>query len=180
MRNKIIFTLLFIISLWILEGVDQLILKNTLNYGIQPHDTDTLGNIFVAPFLHANIQHLIDNTLLLTILTFLVTSWGWGRWALTTFIVILVGGLGTWLIGDVGTRHLGASILVFGYIGFLILGAILRLNLRNAFSGILAVGLCIYYPLMQAMLPNVAAGVSWEGHLFGFIGGLIGAVLVLK
>ncbi|MEM8504763.1 MAG: rhomboid family intramembrane serine protease [Cyanobacteria bacterium P01_D01_bin.1] len=146
--------------------------------GIRPRRIGGLVGIVFAPFLHRDIGHLLANTL-----PFLVLGWlvllqeglqGANDFYTVTGIVLLAGGLGTWLFGREAI-HLGASGLIFGYIGFLLVGSYVLPTLWTV--GLAAVVFVLYGAQLWGMLPNSQAlTVSWEGHLFGFIGGVLAGV----
>jgi membrane associated rhomboid family serine protease len=88
---------------------------------------------------------------------------------------MIVGGFGVWLFGVPGSVHIGASILIFGYLGFLLLRGYFQRNFVSIFLSIIVSFL--YGGLVLGMLP-FSPGISWEGHLFGFLGGVLAAKLI--
>jgi membrane associated rhomboid family serine protease len=106
--------LLGIVALmWIIEVINTLD-GNALNSdGLHPRDIGDLWGIFTFPFLHASFAHLIDNTIPLVFMGVIVALRGAARLAFVTLIVIVVGGLGTWLISPANETTVGASGLVF-------------------------------------------------------------------
>ncbi|MEO0488628.1 MAG: rhomboid family intramembrane serine protease, partial [Cyanobacteria bacterium J06659_2] len=116
------FLLGFVGLLWLLELVDSLLLRGALNrYGIRPRRLIGLRGIIFAPLLHGDLGHLSANTLPLLVLGGLILLSGGQTWALVTVLVWLIGGLGVWLIGQPRSNHIGASGIVFGYLGFLLM-----------------------------------------------------------
>ena len=89
-----------------------------------------------------------------------------------TVIVGLVSGLGTWLIAPEHTIHIGASGIVFGYASYLISRGFFN---RNALE--LAVGALVAVVYGSALLGGLVPedGVSWQGHFFGAVGGVVAA-----
>ncbi len=164
----------FVGLLYAIEFYDQASKTQLDNEGVHPRDTDGLLGILFAPLLHAGWDHLAANTVPLLVLGFLILLSGVGHWFEVTAIVWVVGGLGTWLIAPENTVHLGASVLVFGWLVHLIL--------RGLFTGrpgqiILGIVLFLLYGgVLWGVLPN-QPGISWQGHLFGAIGGLLAAWL---
>lgn len=158
-------------AMWLLEFVD-IALGGRLNYlGIYPRSTIGLRGILLAPFLHLNFQHLISNTIPFVVMGWFVMLRGIPEFFKVSVIVALASGIGTWLFGSAGL-HIGASGVVFGYFGFLLSRAYFeRSSLSIALS--LAVGL-LYGGLIWGVLPG-RFGISWEGHLFGFLGGIYAA-----
>lgn len=168
----------FIGLMWILELVDLVVLGGRLNnYGISPRSIVGLRGILFAPFLHGSLSHLIANTIPFLILGWLIMLRSVSDFFLVTAITILIGGLGVWLFAAPYTIHIGASGLVFGYLGFLLLRGYFE---RSAVSIVLSVlvGL-LYGSLIWGVLPSLP-GISWQGHLFGFIGGGLAARLLAQ
>ncbi len=160
--------------LWLVEIVDYFILQSySLNrYGIVPRNLIGLRGVLFAPFLHGNFPHLIANTIPFLSLGWLVMLQRTSDFWRVTAMTVLVGGLGVWLIGQPNSIHIGASILIFGYLGFLLFRGYFQ---RNAPSIALSLIVAVFYgSLVFGVLPT-REGVSWEGHLFGFIGGVIAA-----
>jgi len=163
----------FIFTLWILELVDTLLLHGRLNrFGIRPRRWIGLRGILFAPLLHGNLGHLAANTIPLVVLGWLIMLNGVNTFLTVTAIAWVISGLGTWLLGGRNTNHIGASGLVFGYFGYLLL----RGYFEQSFSAIaiaVLVGL-LYGSMIWGLLP-IHQGKSWQSHLFGFIGGGVAA-----
>jgi membrane associated rhomboid family serine protease len=95
-----------------------------------------------------------------------------------TIISVVVGGLGVWLFGGRGTVHIGASGVVFGYLGFLLLRGYFE---RSAGSILFSLMIFVLYGgLVWGILPWQQRGISWEAHLFGFLGGVLAARLLAR
>ncbi len=162
----------FVALLWVLELVDTAADHRLDGLGVQPRDDDGLRGILFAPVLHYGWDHLAANTLPVLILGFLVLASGIGRGLAATAIIWLVGGLGTWLVAPTYTTHLGASVLVFGWLVYLVLRGFFA---RRAGEIVIGVVLLVGYgSLLWGVLPG-QPGISWQGHLFGAIGGGIAA-----
>lgn len=163
--------------LWIIESVN-VVFGGALNqFGIVPRTQQGLYGILFAPFLHANFAHLIANTVPLITLGWFVMVRRISDFYRVSLVSMLIGGLGTWLLGSSGTVHIGASGVIFGYFGFLVSRGFFE---RSAVSVLLSIGIAIAYgSLLWSVLPG-QAGISWEGHLSGFIGGLLAARLVAR
>jgi membrane associated rhomboid family serine protease len=163
----------FLAVMWVLELIDSVVLGSRLDAaGIRPRDLDQWWAIFAAPFLHGGLAHLVANTVPLLVLGWLVLLRGAGIFAAVSLAAIVVGGVGVWLLGRPGSIHLGASGVVFGYLGYLLL----RGYFERSF-GAIAVALLvavIYGGALFGVLPG-QRGISWEGHLFGFLGGVAAA-----
>ncbi len=166
---------------WGLEAVDQFFLKERLdNYGIRPLELDGLWGILCAPLLHGGFAHLTANTVPFLVLGWFVLAGRKGDFFLVNAIVVILGGLGVWLTGNWLTDHeksihFGASGVIFGYLGFLLFRGVFERSIRSIFVALLAGGL--YGGLVFGLVPG-KQGVSWQGHLFGFVAGAVTAKLL--
>lgn len=168
----------FVATFWVLELIDLLIFDGSLDrYGIIPHSVIGLRGIVFAPFLHGGIGHLIANTVPFVILGWLVMVQETSDFWIVTLVTMVVGGLGVWLFATPGSVHIGSSILIFGYLGFLLARGYFQRNLASIVISVI-VGL-LYGGLIWGVLPS-ASGISWQGHLFGFLGGVITARIIAK
>ncbi len=165
----------FVALLYLVELLDQLLLVPLDAYGIQPLEADGLDGILWAPLLHAGWWHLAGNAVPLVVLGFMILLSGVGRWASVTAIVWLVGGFGTWFTGGDRTLHLGASGLVFGWLTYLVLRGLFSRRPVEIAVGIVV--LVLYGGLLWGVLPG-QPGISWQGHLFGALGGCLAAWLL--
>jgi len=160
-----------VVVMWVLEAVDALG-AHLDNDGIHPGDVDGLPGIAFAPFLHASWAHLIGNTIPFLVLGFTIALGGLARTAAVTVIVALVAGLGTWVFAPAHTNHIGASGVVFGFATYLVARGIFSRRPLHFVVGLLV--LVIYgTTLAFALVPT--PGISWQGHLFGAIGGVVAA-----
>jgi membrane associated rhomboid family serine protease len=161
--------------MWVVEGVDQVADGRLDAYGIVPRDVDGLDGVAFAPFLHAGWDHLIGNTIPFLLLGFAIALGGLARVATVTVIVALVGGLGTWLVAPANTVHIGASGIVFGYAAYLVARGIYS---RSTVQIALGVAVLAVWgtTLLRGLVPE--DGISWQGHLFGAIGGVLAARLL--
>jgi membrane associated rhomboid family serine protease len=157
--------------MWVVEIVDAAGAHLETN-GIHPRDTGTLPDIAFAPFLHAGWGHLIGNTIPFLVLGATIALGGLARTAAVTAIVALVGGLGTWLFAAENTNHIGASGLVFGFAAYLVARGVF--SRRPIHFAVGLVVLAVYgTTLLFSLVPH--PGISWQGHLFGAVGGLVAA-----
>jgi membrane associated rhomboid family serine protease len=162
----------FVVLMWAIEIADVLVFRGQLDtYGILPRHLIGLRGILLMPFLHGNFPHLIANTIPFIILGWLVMLREISDFFVVTAVTMAVGGVGVWLLGSPGF-HIGASGLIFGYLGFLLLRGLFERRFSSIFLS-LVVG-CLYGGLIWGVLPS-QPGVSWEGHLFGFVGGVLAA-----
>ena len=174
----------FVALLYIVEAFDQLNGHRFDDNGIRPLETDGLWGILFAPLLHANWGHLAANTGPALVLGFLVTLAGLSRFLWATAIVWIVGGLGTWLIGNMGSScglesdHIGASGLIFGWLTFLLVFGFFTRSGWQIVIGLVV--LVAYGGVLWGAVPvlNVCGGVSWQGHLCGGIAGVLAAYLL--
>ncbi|WP_250122180.1 rhomboid family intramembrane serine protease [Chroococcidiopsis sp. CCMEE 29] len=168
----------FVALIWTVEILDLLLFGGALNaYGIRPHSIIGLRGIIFAPFLHGGLAHVAANTIPFLTLGWLVMLRETSDFFVVTAVTMLVSGLGTWLFGSPNSIHIGASGLVFGCLGFLLLrGYFERSVTAILFS--LIVG-AFYGGLVWGVLP-LQFGISWQGHLFGFIGGGLAARLLSR
>lgn len=172
----------FVALLYLIELFDQLSGHTLDRNGIQPLETDGLKGILFAPLLHADWQHLIANTVPALVLGFLVSLAGMARFVWATAIIWIFGGIGTWLIGNVGagpyeTNHIGASGLIFGWLTFLMVFGFFVRSAMQITVGIVV--LFFYGGILWGVLPGTF-GVSWQGHLCGAIAGVVAAYLLSK
>jgi membrane associated rhomboid family serine protease len=171
----------FVALLYLIEAWDQVTGEHLENNGIRPLETDGLTGILFAPLLHANWGHLAANTVPALVLGFLVTLAGMSRFIWATVIIWIFGGLGTWLIGNIGapagveTNHIGASGLIFGWLTFLIVFGFFTRHAWQIVTGIVV--LFVYGGILWGALPGTF-GVSWQGHLCGGIAGVVAAYLL--
>src|ERR1700759_5218027 len=172
--------LTFVALLYLVELIDEMTHHSLDVNGIRPETTDGLWGIVFAPVLHANWQHLVANTVPLLVLGFLMTLAGISRFVYATAIIWILGGFGTWLIGNWGsdcgpTDHIGASGLIFGWLAFLLVFGIFVRRFSDVAIGLVAV--FVYGGVLLGAMPVLGqcGGVSWQGHLCGAIAGVVAA-----
>lgn len=161
--------------MWLVEILDSFAFNDGLQaHGIEPRQIDGLEGVVFAPVLHGGWTHLISNSVPFLVLGALVMSYGLPRWIKATGFITIVAGLATWLLARSG-NHIGASILVFGYFGFLLGMAWFERSVKSIAIAVLVA--VVYGGLIWGVLPT-DSGVSWEGHLFGVIAGVVAAGLL--
>jgi len=158
--------------MWLSEGVDTAMHGALDQYGIISREPRGLIGIVTAPFLHLGFGHLISNTLPLVTLGALIAISGAARLFQVTAMVVVIGGLGTWLISPPNTITIGASGLVFGYATYLVLRGLFNRRIGQVLLGIVVV-IVWGSALLGGLLPQ--DGISWQGHMFGAIAGIIAA-----
>lgn len=164
--------------LWLLEIFDALVLRGALDgFGIAPRALTSLPAVLVAPFLHAGFGHLLANTI-----PFIVLGW-MVMWRRTADLVVvflasaLASGLGVWLFGGSQTIHLGISGVIFGFFGYLLARGYYERSIGAV--AVAAVAFLLYGGILWGVLP-LQQGVSWQGHLFGFVGGVAAAYVMVR
>lgn len=166
----------YLALLYAVELVDQWDRHRLDRHGIRPLEAEGLWGILFAPFLHAGWQHVNANAGAILVLGLVGVLAGPGRFLAATAMIWLLGGFGTWLIGDLGspwrTTHIGASGLIFGWLLFLILQGVFSRRFGQILIGA-AVFFCYGAALWQ-VLPG-QPGVSWQGHLCGALAGTLAA-----
>ena len=160
--------------MWLLEVIDVIAGNRLDAYGIEPRSTEGLAEVASAPFLHFGFDHLISNTVPFAIMGAVIALSGAVRVLLVTAIVALVSGLGVWLVAPAGSITLGASGLVFGYVLYLVSRGLFARKATYLLGGILV--LSVYGGVLWGLLPS--PGISWQGHLFGAVGGVAAASLL--
>ncbi len=162
--------------MWAVEILDHLPFVDLDRFGIRPRSISGLTGIVCAPFLHAGFGHLIANSIPFVFLGGIVLLGGRQVFWRVTLFVVLAGGLGVWLCAGRFTNHLGASGLIFGYLGFLLARGLFEKSLPWILVSCAI--LVTYGGLLFGVLP-MRAGVSWQGHLFGFLAGVAAARFLL-
>ncbi len=168
--------LIVIGTFWIIEIIDYLLFRGQLDrFGIRPHKLIGLRGIFFAPFLHASFSHLLTNTIPFVTLGWLTMLQKTSHFYLVSFLTMTIGGLGIWLFGASSSVHIGASILIYGYLGFLLLRGYFQRNMPSILLSLVV--FFLYGSLLWGILPS-SMNISWEGHLFGFLGGAFAAWVI--
>jgi membrane associated rhomboid family serine protease len=145
-----------------------------IQYGVIPRTTIGLRGILFAPFIHGSLEHLVANSVPFLILGWLVMLRNARHFIPVTLAAMLGAGLLPWLIGAPGSVHIGASGVIFGYLGFLMLSGWFA---RSFASIALSVGVtALWGGLVFGVMPG-QPGISWQAHLGGFIGGVWAARL---
>jgi membrane associated rhomboid family serine protease len=157
--------------LWVMEILDTLTLHALDRLALDPRVPASLPEVFTAPLVHFGFGHLVANTVPLFVLGFLVALRGVGRFALVSLVIVAVGGVLTWAMESAGLVG-GASGVVFGYFGFLVARGIFDRRLVDILIGV-AVFL-FYGGMLWGILPTQPF-ISWKGHLFGLVAGVLAA-----
>jgi membrane associated rhomboid family serine protease len=143
--------------------------------GIRPHRLDGLDGILLAPLVHSGWEHLLANSSPLILLGTFALAGGTGRFLSSTLIIMIFSGMGVWLLTAPNYLVVGASGVIFGWLGLLFMRGIVERSLWS-FAVALIVGLLYGWQLV--LLLPLDEQISWQGHLFGFVGGLAAAIVV--
>lgn len=170
-REGIILLAYLLALMWALAIADFLTGRRLLpKLAIEPRSLEGIPGIVVAPLLHGGFGHLIANSGPLVILGTVILLQGLEVLGLVTVFCWLFSGVGIWLLGRPGTRHLGASGVIFGYLGYILLRGYFERS-PGAIAAAVVVGL-LYGSALWGLLP-LQRGKSWVGHGMGFVGGAI-------
>jgi membrane associated rhomboid family serine protease len=142
--------------------------------GVIPRRMYGLDGVIASPFLHHGFEHLYSNSIPLILLGTFVLAAGARRFVWSTAFIMAVSGLGVWFTGSPDTIVVGASGVIFGYLGLLLMRGIVERTWWNL-GVVVLVGLLYGWQLL-GILPGDPQ-VSWQGHLFGFLGGIVAAIL---
>ncbi len=176
-REGIMLLIGIVLLMWVVEVINTIDSNRLDTDGIYGRSVAHLWGIFTAPFIHASFAHLIGNTIPFVFMGLIIALLGAARLALVTIIVILVGGLGTWLVAPSNVPTIGASGLVFGYAAYLFARGFFNRSALEVLIGLI-VGVIWGGALIASLVPH--AGISWQGHLFGLVGGVVAASLLRR
>lgn len=167
----------YIFAILLVVEILNLLTNRTLSqFGIMPRSLSSLPFIFTAPLLHADVGHFLSNILTLCVFSFLALQFGGRTFALLTVGLFIGTGLLVWLLAR-DAIHLGASGVIYGYFGFLVLAGLLSKKLSLMVISLLVA--VFYGAMVWGVLPSQPF-VSWESHFFGFICGLYLAWVLTK
>jgi membrane associated rhomboid family serine protease len=165
----------FVPVLFVIELID-IQLDHELDWtgGIKPRVITGLDGILFAPLLHGSFAHLVANSVPLILMGTFVLADGGRRFLFSTGLIAVVSGLGVWFFGPPDSLTVGASGVIFGYLGVLLMRGLVERSWWNIAVGVLIA--LLYGWQLIGVLP-MDERISWQAHLFGFIGGLIAAVV---
>lgn len=167
----------FVALLYLVELLDVVLPVELDRGGIVARSFEDLDGVLWAPLLHGGWAHLYANTVPVLVFAFLAMAGGLAQWLLVTATIWLVGGLGVWLTAPSMTVTVGASGLAFGWLAFLLVrGVFSRSAAQLAVAVVL---LALWGWMLWGVFPG-KPGVSWQGHLFGALGGVLAAWLVAR
>jgi len=170
--------LAFTALLYVIEAVD-LATGSALDVdgGIISRRLDGLDGVLWAPLLHAGWAHLFANTVPFLVFGFLAMAGGIRQWIGVTAVIWVLSGLGVWLVGPDDTVTVGASGVIFGWLVFLLARGFFARSARQI--AVAVVLFLIWGSVLLGVLPG-EQGISWQGHLFGALAGLLCASLVAR
>jgi membrane associated rhomboid family serine protease len=145
------------------------------HYGIVAREPSRLPDIFTAPLLHWSFSHIEANSVPLFLLGFFAAYRGIRRFVVVTLLIVVMSGLGSWLFSPTRTVSAGASGVVFGYFGYLVVRGIVERHVLDVIVGVVVA--VTYWSILQGVLPE-DPHISWQAHLFGLIGGIVAALLL--
>jgi membrane associated rhomboid family serine protease len=171
-------------AIWVVFILDFLVFFADFNAaGIRPRQIEGLIGIPLSPFLHGGFGHIISNSIPLFILTFFLVFFHEKIWIQVTLFSVFLGGFCVWLlapgvVNNIAQVHIGASGVIFSYIAFLIFSGVFRRDLKSI--GVAVIILLLYgFTLIFGIIPG-QKGISWQGHLFGAIAGVLAAYIYRK
>jgi membrane associated rhomboid family serine protease len=162
--------------LWVLQIVnwgDHYWLSR--HFGIVAREPSRLPDIFTAPLLHWSFSHIEANSAPLFFLGFFAAYRGIRRFVVATLLIVVMSGLGSWLFSPTRTVGAGASGVVFGYFGYVVVRGIVERHVLDVIAGIVVA--LSYWSILQGVLPS-DPHISWQAHLFGLVGGVVAALLL--
>ncbi|MEL6106883.1 MAG: rhomboid family intramembrane serine protease [Planctomycetota bacterium] len=169
MKSSLSWIGILLLAIWLVRIVDAATpFYSLVQHGLQPRSLTGLQGVVLMPFLHGSFGHVLSNTISLAILLPLLIGLRKRPWMLVILTSLLGAGL-LWLVGR-SDNHIGASGLVFGLIGLLIVNGFLRRSLLGVAVAVL-VGVLFGGTLLSGVMPGGEENVSWDGHLCGFLGG---------
>jgi membrane associated rhomboid family serine protease len=160
-----------VLILWVLYWLDIRFQINFSQYGIYPRTFSGLKGLFFSPFIHGSLEHLYNNSLPIFLLLVAMRFFYRKQFAKVVGFGILCSGMLTWIIGRGDSYHIGASGLIYVLVSFIFFKGIYTAHYRLVALSLLIV--LVYGSLVWYVFPNIQEGISWEGHLAGFITGFV-------
>ena len=161
-----------IVLMWVVFIANFFVPADLRYYGIHPRQADYLSGIVLMPFLHGNLPHLAANSSALIVLLYLSLTYSRRQTITVSLIICLIGGGFVWLLGEANSIHIGASGLIFGLIGYLLFIGVFRHEWKAFFLSVLV---SFLYGGAFFSLLKFVPGISWTGHFFGFLSGILAA-----
>ena len=180
-KKKELFKILFapiilLIIIWGVKIIEHVFGLSFINYGVFPQKISGLKGVFLSPFIHKDFKHLINNSYPLLILISLLFSFYKKIASQLLIWLYLIPGFWLWIIGR-PAFHIGASGIIYALAGFLFLSGLIRKN--RSLSAISLLVIFLYGSMIWGVIP-INQSISWEGHLAGFLAGLLVAIFFRK
>ncbi len=156
--------------LWLVYFIDLFLPLDLRSYGIRPRSIEGLWGLIASPFLHSDFNHLFSNSIALAPLLSIALLYSRKLAFEAAFLSALIGGGFVWLFGAENTVHIGASGVIFGLIGYLLALGLFR---RQLTAFVVSLIVFFYYGWTLLSLLVVMPGISWSGHFFGFLSGVL-------
>ena len=157
---------------WVVFLVNTLLGGALLVFGVIPRTMIGLRGILFAPFLHANLNHIVANSIPFLVLGWMVMLRDQRHFIPVTLAAMVGSGLTAWLLGAPGSVHIGASGVIFGYLGFLMLSGWYARSVGSILISLVVT--VLWGGLVLGVMPGTP-GISWQAHIGGFIGGILAA-----
>jgi len=162
----------FLAVIWVVQIINWLDhYQLSYDFGVRPREVGSLPEIFSSPFLHFSWSHIEGNSGPLFIFGFLAAYRGVKKFFAVTLLIIIASGLGAWFTAGAHTVGAGASGVLFGYFGYIIVRGLFDRRPIDIVIG-LVMALCFAYSF--SLLIPAGEGIGWQAHLFGFIAGVLG------
>jgi membrane associated rhomboid family serine protease len=175
-RDALIVMGAFLAVIWILQVVNWAVgYRLDSEFGILPEHVSRLPEIFSAPFLHFSWQHIEGNSVPLFVLGVLAAYRSLVRFLFASLVIAVTSGMAVWLFQSGNELTVGASGLIFGYFGYVLVRGFFDRNLVDIGVGLVAGAL--YWTILAVAIPGTP-GVSWIGHVGGLVGGVLAAWLL--
>ena len=157
-------------ALWVIQIVNAADNQGLNRFGLKPRHVDGLWGILTQPFLHESYSHLLSNTAPVVFIGWVLLLSGVRVWLFVTVAVVILGDAATWLVAPGNEVIVGASGMVFGWMGYLLARAYFSRKIRWILT---AVALLVFFGgLLGSLLPAADTHVSWQSHVCGFAAGV--------
>lgn len=167
--HSMVFPGAFVIAFWIVEITEQMLGLDLSGFGVYPLHLKGLPGILFSPFIHSGFNHLISNSIPFFILFFALIYFYRRLSYRIFFMLYFLSGITVWLAGR-EAWHIGASGVVYALASFHFISGVIRSDLRLLTMSVVVVFL--YGGLVWGVFP-IDPSVSWEGHLWGAVSGIV-------
>jgi len=175
--NIMFIPILFVFAIWFVKGFEHIYNTNFRQFGIVSLDIKSISGIFTFPFIHADFNHLINNSYPILILGGIISQ-VYKTISNKVFLYsFLLSGIILWIIGNPDANVIGASGVVYALASFVLISGFIKKQPRLSILSFFVI--FMYGSFFWGMLP-MPNQISWEGHLSGFITGIIIAFVFRK